>query len=219
MYRHNRRFNKGVKNIYDETPATNVNNPVSENQVTAMTRSDLLSEFEYGVNIDDSIIFLHGDIVMGMLFEVIGKARLILGNRPEENAKDPITLLINTDGGDVQEALGIIDYFSSLEVPVNVVARGRANSAGCLILLCATGTRSASKLCTLMLHELSSDIGGKMSDIKNSAAFTQHLEDEIFRLITTHSTETDEFWRKVCSKDYYMTAEQALKLGIIDQII
>jgi ATP-dependent Clp protease protease subunit len=201
------------KGLYDED--VNTSKVKSEPE----DLSNLFSEIEYGVNIKDSVIYLHGDIVMGMLFEVIAKTRLILDNRPEENSSDPVTLLINSDGGDVHEALGIIDYFNSLEVLVNVVARGRAMSAGCLILTCATGSRAASKSCTLMLHELSSEIGGKMSDIKNSADHIQHLENEIFQLISSKSKETEEYWRKVCGKDFYMTAEKALSLGLIDSII
>ena len=179
----------------------------------------IYNEIDYGFSIDDSIIYLHGDIMLGNLFDFISKVRLILANRPEENSKDPINVLLNTNGGDVYEALGIIDYIESLEVPVNVIARGRVMSAGAMILCTATGVRAASKLTTIMVHEASAEIFGKTADIKANADHIDELEEDFYRMMAAKTKHNEEFWKKACRKDYYMSAAKALELGLIDQII
>jgi ATP-dependent Clp protease protease subunit len=177
------------------------------------------NEIDYGLNINDSVVYLHGDIMLGNLFDFIAKIRIILANRPEENAKDPITLMINSNGGDVYEALGIIDYIETLSVPVNVIARGRAMSAAAMILCCGTGLRAASKSSTIMVHEASAEIFGKSADIKANAEHIDELEEEFYRMMAKKTKHDEDFWRKACRKDYYMTAQKALELGLIDKVI
>jgi len=177
------------------------------------------NEIDYGLNINDSVVYLHGDIMLGNLFDFIAKIRIILANRPEENAKDPITLMINSNGGDVYEALGIIDYIETLSVPVNVIARGRAMSAAAMILCCGTGLRAASKSSTIMVHEASAEIFGKSADIKANAEHIDELEEEFYKMMAKKTKHDEDFWRKACRKDYYMTAQKALELGLIDKVI
>ena len=180
---------------------------------------DTFNEIDYGLNIDESVIYMHGDIMLGSLFDFISKVRIILKNRPEEKAQDPINLLINSNGGDVYEALGIIDYIESLSVPVNIIARGRAMSAAAMILACGTGKRIASKLTTIMLHEASAEIFGKSADIKANADHIDELEEDFYRMMAGKTKNNEEFWRKACRKDFYMSAEKAKELGLIDTVI
>jgi ATP-dependent Clp protease protease subunit len=107
---------------------------------------------------------------------------LILAHRPEDKKEDPITVLLNSNGGDVYEALGIIDYMESVEVPINVIARGRAMSAGAMILCCGTGIRAASKNTTIMVHEASAEIFGKTADIKANADHIDELEEDFYEM-------------------------------------
>lgn len=179
----------------------------------------IFNEIDYGVNIDESIIYLHGDIMLGNLFDFISKVRIILANRPEEKKNDPINLLLNTNGGDVYEANGIIDYIHSLTVPVNIIARGRAMSAGAMILCSGTGVRAASKNTTIMVHEASAEIFGKSGDIKANADHIDELEEDFYRMMATRTNQDEDFWRKACRKDFYMSAQKALELGVIDKIV
>jgi ATP-dependent Clp protease protease subunit len=201
--------------IYEEE----ITKPKGKRKKEADEKDAKFNEIEYGINIDESIIYLHGDIMMGNLFDLMSKIRIILANRPKSNANDPITLMLNTNGGDVYEALGIIDYMQSLSVPVNVVARGRAMSAGAMILCCGTGVRSASKQTTIMVHEASAEIYGKSADIKANADHIDDLEEDFYKVMESKTKQNADFWRKACRKDYYMSAAKALELGVIDEII
>lgn len=209
------------KNLYDEPLTTNVaaTKKIETPEAEKDFDQDVYKEFEFGFNSQDSIIYLHGDIQNGNLFDIVSKCRMILKYRPEEDAEKPITVLLNSNGGDVYEALGIIDYFDSLPVPVNVVARGRAMSAAAMILCSASGVRAASKNTTIMMHEASAEIYGKTADLKANADHIDELEDSFYKMLATKSNQPEEFWIKACRKDFYMTAAKALEYGLIDQII
>ena len=145
--------------------------------------------------------------------------RSILEHRPEDKKSDPINLLLNSNGGDVYEALGIIDYIQTLEVPVNVIARGRAMSAGAMILCCGTGVRAASKNTSIMMHEASAEVFGKSSDIKANADHIDQLEEDFYKMLAEKTSQPEDFWRKACRKDFYISAEKAMELGVIDKVI
>jgi ATP-dependent Clp protease protease subunit len=203
--------------VYDDEPVKTLSKKSKKDSESE--KDSTFHEIEYGININDSVIYLHGDIMLGNLFDLVSKTRIILNNRPKERAKDPITLLINSNGGDVYEALGYIDYMESLPVPVNVFARGRAMSAAAMILCCATGKRYASKRTTIMVHEASAEIFGKTADIKANADHIDELEEDFYRLMATRTAKDEDFWRKACRKDFYMTAEKAKEFGLIDEVI
>lgn len=191
----------------------------SKKDIERSKENSIFNEIDYGLSIEESIVYLHGDIMLGNLFDLISKVRLILTNRPKEKALDPITLLLNSNGGDVYEALGIIDYINTLSVPVNVVARGRAMSAAAMILCCGTGIRAASLSTTIMVHEASAEIMGKSADIKANADHIDELEEDFYRMMAGKTKNNEEFWRKACRKDFYMSAEKAKELGLIDKVI
>jgi ATP-dependent Clp protease protease subunit len=104
-------------------------------------------------------------------------------------------------------------------VPVNIIARGRAMSAGAMILCCGTGVRAASKSTTIMVHEASAEIFGKSGDIKANADHIDELEEDFYKIMANKTKQDEEFWRKACRKDFYMSAVKALELGLIDQVI
>ena len=210
----NRRVRFGV---YDDE----IKKPTSKKKKDLEDEKDssIFDEIDYGFNIDESVVYLHGDIQLGNLFDFISKVRIILANRPEEKKTDPINLLLNSNGGDVYEALGIIDYIESLSVPVNIIARGRAMSAGAMILCCGTGVRAASKSTTIMVHEASAEIFGKSADIKANADHIDELEEDFYKIMANKTKQDEEFWRKACRKDFYMSAIKAKELGLIDEVI
>jgi ATP-dependent Clp endopeptidase proteolytic subunit ClpP len=209
--------NTVYKGLYDDEPESKKKR--LEDKKDEKSSKDLYNEIDYGVSVTDSVIYLHGDIMLGNCFDFISKVRLILEHRPADKKEDPITLLLNSNGGDVYEALGIIDYMESVSVPINVIARGRAMSAGAMILCCGTGIRAASKNTTIMVHEASANIFGKSADIKANAEHIDELEEDFYKMMAAKTKHDEEFWRKACRKDYYMTAAKAAELGLIDQVI
>jgi len=180
---------------------------------------EALAQMDYGLDVESSTIYLFGDIADGTLYDFTLKIKAIIHMRGEEKKNEPINVVINSDGGDVYEALGMIDYIQALNVKVNTICRGRAMSAAALLLCSGTGVRAASKNSTIMFHEISSGIYGKSSDMKANVQHTEKLEEILINIITMNSKKDSVFWKDKILKDYYLSPEEALELGVIDNII
>ena len=180
---------------------------------------EALSQLDYGIDVDSSTIYMFGDIADGTLYDLVLRIRAILYMRPDEKKNEPLNIVINSDGGDVYEALGMIDFMQSLNIKVNTICRGRAMSAAALLLCAGTGNRVASKNSTIMFHEISSGIYGKSSDMKANVQHTEKLEEILINIITSNSKRDSLFWKDKILKDYYLSPEEAIDLGIIDTII
>lgn len=180
---------------------------------------EALSQLDYGIDVDSSTIYMFGDIADGTLYDLVLRIRAILYMRPDEKKNDPLNIVINSDGGDVYEALGMIDYIQSLNVKVNTICRGRAMSAAALLLCSGTGVRAVSKNSTIMFHEMSSGIYGKSSDMKANVQHMEKLEEILVSIMSENSKKDVNFWKDKTIKDYYLSPEEALELGVIDSII
>ena len=177
-------------------------------------------QFDYGIDTKDNVIIIEGEIQSGLTFDIIAKTRL-LNNLAGEDIKT-FNILLNSPGGDVIETLGLIDFMKSQEkygVKFNVIVRGGAMTAAALLLTCATGTRMVSKHSKIMVHQLSTIVVGKLSDVKSNAKFSEELETECNVLMAEHSKQDQKYWENISSTDYFMSSEKALELGIIDKII
>ena len=166
---------------------------------------------------EDSVIFINDEITDHTLTDFIIRMRSLLQHRKDKNA--PINLLINSPGGDIHEMFGIIDYIESLDVKVNTICRGRAFSAAAVILTCGTGTRMISKRSTVMFHQSSSFLGGKMSDITAFLENVKDLEKTIYTMLAERTKKDAEWWRGKMKSDMFLTAEELLEIGVVDQII
>jgi len=169
------------------------------------------------VDYNDSIIFLNDEITDHTLTDLIIRMRSLLQNREDKTA--PVNLMINSPGGDVHEMLGIIDYIESLEVKVNTICRGKAFSAAAVILTCGTGVRMISRNSTLMFHQASSMISGKLTDVSNTVDFVRKVENDIYNILAGKSKHDMDWWKNQMRSDLYLTADKALELGVVDQII
>ena len=169
------------------------------------------------VDYNDSIIFLNDDITDSTLTDLIIRMRSLLQNREDKTA--PVNLMINSPGGDVHEMLGIIDYIESLDVKVNTICRGRAFSAAAIILACGTGSRMMSKRSTVMFHQSSSFLGGKMSDISAYLDNVKNIEKTIYDILADKTNKDQSWWKDNMKTDLYLTAEQLKEYNVIDTII
>ena len=175
-------------------------------------------EYDYGVDSTDNVIFIQDEIQSGLTFDVISKLRLL---KKINGNIESVNILLNSGGGDVIETLALIDYMKSQkdQIKFNIVVRGMAMSAAALLLANGTGTRAASRHSKIMVHQLSTIVVGKLSDVKSNAKFSEELELECNRLMAESTKMEREYWENIQSSDYFMSAEKALELGIIDVII
>ena len=202
--------------IYEERPEkaqqreTKIEKPVGDYE---SLHNQLGTQLDY----EDSVIFLSDEIGEHTLTDFIIRMRSLLQHRKDKDA--PVNLMINSPGGDVHEMLGIIDYIESLDVKVNTICRGRAFSAAAIILTCGTGSRMMSKRSTVMFHQSSSFLGGKMSDITAYLDNVKTLEISIYDMLASRTKKDAAWWKDNMKSDLYLSAEQLLEIGVIDQII
>ena len=166
---------------------------------------------------EDSVIFINDEINDHTLTDFIIRMRSLLQHRTDKNA--PINLMINSPGGDIYEMFGIIDYIESLDVKVNTICRGRAFSAAAIILTMGTGNRMMSKRSTVMFHQSSSFLGGKMSDITAYLDNVKSLEKIIYGMLESKTKQDAEWWKNKMRSDMFFTADELLEIGVIDQVI
>jgi ATP-dependent Clp protease protease subunit len=166
---------------------------------------------------EDSVIFINDEINDCTLTDFIIRMRSLLQHRKDKKA--PVNLMINSPGGDIYEMFGIIDYIETLDIKVNTICRGRAFSAAAIILTCGTGTRMMSKRSTVMFHQSSSFLGGKMSDITAYLDNVKSLEKIIYGMLAEKTKKDAEWWKNKMRSDMFLTAEELLDIGVIDQII
>jgi ATP-dependent Clp protease protease subunit len=192
---------------------------IKDDKETTSLYTEVTEQLTTLIDFNDSVIYLNDDVTGTTLVDLMIKIRAILNNREEGNT-DPINLIINSNGGDVYDMLGIIDYIETLDIKVNTICRGRAFSAAAVILACGTGTRMVSKRSCVMFHESSSYLDGvKMSDMTAYINNLKLIEDDVCDVLAKRTKKPAEWWRQQQKTDLFLTANQLLEFGIIDEII
>ena len=132
----------------------------------------------------------------------------------------PITLLINTPGGNCYDGMAIYDAIASSDTPVEIVCSGKVMSMGIIVTLAAP-VRKAYRNTTFMIHQVSGMILGCLQDMEESIEETKRINELLFSIIESRTKITREVLNDVAErkKDWYLTAEDALELGIITGII
>ena len=213
-----------MSDLYNDGRTTTTGGNIEARYETTPSEKEMwfqeFREFDYGLDIRDNVILVQDEIIQGLTFDVISKVRLL---RKINSDLKSITMLLNSPGGDVVETLGLIDYIRSLDtnegIKTNIVCRGSAMSAAALLLAAGTGVRAASKHSKIMVHQLSSFAAGKLSDLKSNAKFAEQLEDDCNSIMEECTKKDKKWWEENQQNDYFLSANDALELGIIDKII
>ena len=200
--------------LYDEKPKAKKEEEIKDNPHSAL--SDIICNL---VDFDDSVIYLNDDISQTTLVDFMIRIRSIIASRNEETKDDPINLIINSDGGDIHEMLGMLDYMESLSVKINTICRGRAFSAAAIILAYGTGTRMISKRSSVMFHQSSSFLSGKLTDMTAYVDNIKHIETTIYDLLGSKTKKDANWWREKMRTDFFLSPDQLVEYGVIDQII
>lgn len=131
-----------------------------------------------------------------------------------------ISIYINSPGGSVYAGLGIYDTMQFINSPVQTICTGMAASMAAVLLVSgAEGKRSALQHSRVMIHQPMGGAKGQASDIEITAREIQKLKKELYTIISEHShTPFDKVWAD-SDRDYWMTSQEALDYGMIDQIL
>jgi ATP-dependent Clp protease, protease subunit len=164
----------------------------------------------------DRIIFL-GLPIDDYVANVIQAQLLYLDSA--DPGKD-IQIYFNSPGGAVHAGLGIYDTMQYISSDVATICTGMAASMSA-VLLCSgsKGKRSALKHSRVMIHQPMGGTQGQAADIEITTKEILKLRDELYRIIADHSGNSFEKVSKDSDRDYWMTAEEAKKYGMVDDVL
>ena len=163
------------------------------------------------VDITRNIMYLTGDIVEDTVPYFISRVNYLV----EHNKDREILVYINSYGGDMYSAFGIIDYMRVCDVKIGMACYGAAMSGAALILLNATGEIVMSTNSYLMFHPPWFDKDEKERiDTKHMS----DLKEKILKHLVTHSNKDQDFWEEISKQDTFLTSDECLEYGIVDEI-
>ncbi|MBU0597796.1 ATP-dependent Clp endopeptidase proteolytic subunit ClpP [Patescibacteria group bacterium] len=136
-----------------------------------------------------------------------------------DKTKD-IKIYINTPGGSVTAGLAIYDTMQYVKPDVATIGVGLAGSMGAVLLAAGKkGKRFVLPNSELMLHQVMGGAEGQAIDIKIRAEHIIKIRDKINEILALHTGQSLEKIRKDTDRDYFMSADQAKKYGLVDKII
>jgi len=170
----------------------------------------------YSRLLKERIIFLGAPIDDAVANTVIAQM-LFLEN---EDSKKDIKLYINSPGGSVTAGLAIYDTMQYVKSDIITICIGMASSMGAVLLSAGQkGKRVALPNSEIMLHQVMGGAEGQAVDVKIRAEHILKVKDRLNRILAQHTGQDLKKIEKDTDRDFFMSAEEARKYGVVDKII
>jgi ATP-dependent Clp protease protease subunit len=164
----------------------------------------------------ENIIFLAGPIDDDTANIVIAQLLFL----QSENSKKDISLYINSPGGSVTSTMAIVDTMNHIKNDVSTVCVGLAASGAAIVLSSGKkGKRFALENAEVMIHQPHGGSEGQASDIEISAKHILKTREILNKLLAKNSGQPLSKIEKDVDRDFFMSAEEAKKYGIIDKVL
>ena len=193
--------------------------PNSMNLIPTVIEKSQFGERAYDIYsrlLREGIIFLGGPIDDDSANIVIAQLLFL----QSEDSKKDVKLYINSPGGSVTAALAIMDTMNHVKNDVSTVCVGLAASAAALLLSAGKkGKRFSLPNAEIMIHQPMGGAQGQASDIEINAKQILKIKAKLNKIMADNTGKTVAQIEKDADRDYYMSAEEAKKYGLIDKII
>lgn len=164
----------------------------------------------------ERIIFLTGPVHDGMASLIVAQLLFLEAEDPEKD----IAMYINSPGGVVTSGLSIYDTMQYIRPDVTTLCVGQAASMGSLLLTAGSpGKRFVLPNARIMIHQPSGGFQGQATDIEIHAKEILELKDRLNKLYVKHTGKKLNTIRDSMERDNFMTAEEAKKFGLVDEIV
>ena len=169
----------------------------------------------YSRLLKERVIFLVGPVDETMSSLVCAQLLFLESENPEKE----ISLYINSPGGVVSDGLAIYDTMQFIQCPVSTLCFGQAASMGSFLLAAGDkGKRYSLPNSRIMVHQPSAGFRGQATDIEIHAKEVLSLKKRLNELYSTHTGQSVDAIEAALERDNFMSAEEAKKFGIIDEI-
>jgi ATP-dependent Clp protease protease subunit len=170
----------------------------------------------YSRLLKDRIIFLGAPIDDIFANLIIAQLLFLEAEDPEKD----INLYINTPGGSVTAGLGIYDTMQYVKPPINTICLGQAASMGAFLLAAGTkGKRFALPNARVMIHQPMGGFQGQATEIDIHAREILKIRERLNEIMAKHTGQPLERISQDTERDYFMSAEEAKRYGLLDEVI
>ena len=204
-------FESYERSIRNQEPEQNIVPMVIETSNRGERAFDI-----YSLLLKERIVFLGTPIADPVANLIV--AQLLYLER--EDPDRPISMYINSPGGVISSGLAIYDTMQMIKPEVSTVCLGMAASMA-TVLLCggAKGKRYALPSSTIHMHQALGGAQGQATDIEIAAKEILRLQDKLRTILSTQTGQTYEKIAQDSDRDYYLTSDQAVEYGLIDEIL
>lgn len=170
----------------------------------------------YSRLLKERVIFLVGPINDQMANLVVAQLLFLESENPEKD----IHLYINSPGGSISSGMAIYDTMQFIKPDVSTLCIGMAASMGAFLLQAgAKNKRFALPNSTVMIHQPLGGFQGQATDIEIHAKYILSLRERLYTLMAEHTGRTVEEIARDSERDNFLTANEAMKYGMIDQVL
>ena len=170
----------------------------------------------YSRLLKDRIVFLGTEVSDDIANLVIAQMLFLESEDPEKD----IHFYINSPGGSVSAGLAIYDTMQYIRPSVSTLCLGQAASMGALLLTAgAKGKRYALPYARIMIHQPLGGAQGQATDIDIQAREILRVREQLNNIVSKHTGQSVKKVEKDTDRDYFMTSEQAVEYGLIDETI
>lgn len=170
----------------------------------------------YSRLLKERVIFLVGEVNDASANLIVAQMLFLESENPDKD----IHLYINSPGGSVTAGLAIYDTMQFIKPDVTTLCTGFAASMGAFLLAAgAKGKRNSLPNSRVMIHQLSGGFRGQASDIEIHAKEALFLKRRLNEIMSRHTGQPYETIERDTDRDNFLSAEDALKYGIIDRVL
>lgn len=204
--------------IYEQPISSNIE-PVYNNLIPMVIETTSRGERAYDIYsrlLKDRIIILGSPINDVVASSIVAQLLFLESEDPEKD----INLYVNSPGGVVSSGLAIYDTMQHIKCDVATTCVGMAASMGSVLLTAGTkGKRSCLPHARVMIHQPLGGVQGQASDIEIEAREILRIKKELSQIIADHSGKTLEDIINDSDRNNWMSAEEAQKYGLVDNVI
>ncbi len=170
----------------------------------------------YSRLLKDRIVFVGTPIDDDMANLIIAQMLFLEAEDPDKN----IFLYINSPGGIVTSGLAVYDTMQYIKPSISTICMGQAASMGALLLAAGTkGKRFALPHSRIMIHQPLGGVQGQATDIEIQSKEILRMKAKLNEILSKHTGKPIERIEKDTDRDFFMSAEEAQKYGIVDEVI
>ena len=170
----------------------------------------------YSRLLNDRIIMLHDEVNTATASVVVAQLLFLESQDPTKD----ISLYINSPGGSVTDGLAIYDTMQYIKCDVSTICMGMAASMGAFLLSAGTkGKRLALPNSTIMIHQPLGGYKGQATDMEIHTKYMLDTKARLNKILSENTGKPLDVIKNDTERDNFMTAQEALKYGLIDKII